>query len=369
MLDEDEQPKCQWRGCEEPAMPGRRLCERHCSSNPSRFKPKELPSADRAKVLLSSESKAKRKKGMEMLCELNVPELIVEYALREKDSDILSVVSEELEFHPPELIRHLLTQPSSYFATLHMRFTVARGNFLYAEDVVHSVYAARRSLTLDVIEGIGLAYLRSLGDLLQKYIRVPLELYQDALRSKGPKAVAGVEGIDANGWSRDGWAAVRAIVALARTDSHCDLGHVQERLEDTIRIGRGVLPKNRIARSILGTRAQLEWALFDKGGPSTFDNVVGLVRQGAIEILPDLASTLLKQQRNDMLESLVREYPKVFFVAQEFVYWPLMNWLELNGILADEEYGGKDGIKEGGLYRYWRARKKGISPPPWWKWQ
>ena len=302
----------------------------------------EAPALERAKALLSSDSKAKRKRGMEMLCELHANDLIVEYAMKERDSTILGIASEGLDYHAPELIHHFLTQPSSYFASLHMRFTVARGNFLYAEDTIRSVYAARRSLKLDVIDGIGFAYLRSLSDVLEKYIGVPLNPYENT------------RGNGANGWSR----AVHAIVALARMDAHSENAHAEDRLADAIREG-----------SVLDTRSKLEWALYDKGGPPTIDDILSWVKRGAIGILPDLASTLLKRQDYDRLGLLVHEYPKVFFVSQEFCYWPLMNWLEANGILAHREFGGKDGIKEGGLYRYWRAREKGLPPPPWWKWQ
>jgi hypothetical protein len=278
---------------------------------------------------------------MEMLCELRAHELIVEYALKERDSTILGVASEGLDYHPPDLVRHFLTQPSSMFASLHMRFTVARGNFLYADDAIRSVYATRRSHTLDVIDGIGLAYIRSLSNVLEKYIRVPLNPYEGATRT------------GANGWSR----AVHAVVALARMDAHSDTAHAEDRLADAIREG-----------SVLDTRSKLEWALYDKGGPSTIDDILGFVKQGAIGILPDLASTLLKRQEYDRLGSLVHEYPKVFFVTQEFCYWPLMNWIEVKGILAQKEFGGRDGINEEGLYRYWRARERGEAPPPWWKW-
>src|SRR5262245_23912560 len=126
MRNEPGFSKCTWRGCDAPAVPGRVLCERHCSDNPSRFKPRAKPTIESATVLLASASKAKRKKGMEMLCELHARELIISHALQETDASILGMASEELECHPPDLIRHLLTQPSSFDANLYMRCRIAR---------------------------------------------------------------------------------------------------------------------------------------------------------------------------------------------------------------------------------------------------
>ena len=70
MAESIEGAKCTWLGCEELAMPGRKLCERHCSDNPARWKPKKKSTLEAAKDLLSSDSKTKRLKGMEMLKEL-----------------------------------------------------------------------------------------------------------------------------------------------------------------------------------------------------------------------------------------------------------------------------------------------------------
>ena len=44
-------------------------------------------------------------------------------------------------------------------ASLYMRFHIARRNCLFAEDTIREVYSKRRTLTLDVINGIGGAYL------------------------------------------------------------------------------------------------------------------------------------------------------------------------------------------------------------------
>jgi hypothetical protein len=358
-------------------MPGRVLCERHGSDNPARFRPRAKPTIDGAAALLASTSKAKRKRGMEMLCELHARELILQHALQERDAAVLGVVAQELDHHPPELVRHLLTQPSAYDANLYMRFHIARGNHLYVEETIRAVYFERRTLTLDAIEAIGRAYLRSLSDLLHKYLSGTLDLYEDALRFQGPKAVAGVEGVAKNGWSRKGWAAVLSAISLARLDAEFDLREIERLLAAAERI-QSELPRRefwadevrgRIHRTILGTQAHLEWILFEKGLRPTAEKVIGLVRRGTIEILPDLATTLLKRKEEDSLRELVREFSTTFFVAADFCFWPLMNWLESSGFLGRNEFGVSEQGREGTLTSFWRAREQRIEPPAWWQWR
>ena len=353
-------------------MPGRMLCERHCSDNPSRFKPKAQPTIEHATALLASDSKAKRRKGMEMLCELHADDLIVRHALKDTDALVLDRAWDALKHHPPELISHCLTQPSAWDASLAMRYGVALGNYLYAEGTIHDVCSKRRSLTLDVIEGIGGAYLRSLADRLKRFIYVRLELYQDALNSKGRSAVVGVE--DGRAWSRKGWEAIKATIALTRLDAEFDVREIDRLLRDAERI-QLELPHahlrvpERVSRAVLGTRTILEWALFDKGATSTPERVISLVREDVMEVLPDLATTLLKQGNEDLLCELVQEFPLVYFVADEFCFWPLMNWLEYNGFLEQNQFGLSEGGRKGSLYPFWCALIQGIDPPPWWQWR
>jgi hypothetical protein len=195
-------------------MPGKRVCERHASGNPSRFKPWPESTIDAAQTLLAAGSKAKRKKGMEMLCELNAAELILRHALVEMDSSVLEIAAEALDPNPTDLVRHILTQPSAWNASLYMRFHVACRNYLHAEETIRDVYSKRRTLTLDVIEGIGGAYLRSLAPALNRRLSVRLELYEDALCSKGPKAVAGLDSGHKAGWARDCPASVETGIFL-----------------------------------------------------------------------------------------------------------------------------------------------------------
>ncbi len=304
-----------------------------------------------------------------MLCELRATELILQRALTETDSSILEIASEALEPNPPELVNHLLTQPSVMDASLYMRFHIARRNYLFAEETIREVYSKRRTLTLDVIEGIGGAYLRSLCTVLNRRLSVPLELYEDALRSKGRKAVAGVEGGLESGWARDGWNAILSTIALTRLDAEFDIREIMRLLDEAERVERELKSRQdfrvneRADRKILGTRAYLEWILFDKGVRVTPDPVHKLIKQGAIEVLPDLANTLLKRGDDRFLPRLAREFTTVYFIADEFCFWPLMNWLHRTGFLSKGEYA------EGHLEQFWRARERGVEPPPWWKWR
>jgi hypothetical protein len=350
-------------------MPGKRVCERHASGNPSRFKPKPTPTIEAAQILLAADSKAKRKQGMEMLCELHAAELILRHALVESDSTILEIAAEAIDANPHELVRHLLTQPSAMYASFYMRFHIARRNYLFAEETIREVYSKRRTLTLDVIEGIGGAYLRSLAPALNRRLSVRLELYEDALRSKGPKAVAGLDSGHKAGWARDGWNVILSTISLTRLDAEFDIHETQQLLDEAERVQRELKSrqdfrvKERADRSILGTRAYLEWILFDKGVRVTPDQVHKLIKQGAIEVLPDLGTTLLKRGDDRFLTRLAREFPLVHFIEGEFCFWPLMNWLQCAGFLAKGEFG------KGTLEQFWSARERGIGPPPWWGWR
>jgi hypothetical protein len=355
-------------------LPGRKLCERHSSHNPSRFRPKPPPSLDSAALLLASDRKARRKTGMEMLCALKATDRILAHALTETDSLILGMASYALEYHPPELIHHLLTQPSAFDARLYLRFHLARNNSLYAEETIRAIFSKRRTLTLEAIQSIGLAYLQSLSDLLHRYLSAPLELYEEARRLKGDKAVAGVEGYDKSGWSRNGWSAIRAATALTRLDAEFDLVEVSRLLQEAERIEsdlpRGDLwAKERVAHSVRQTRACLEWILFDKGIRLNPEPVLRLAREpGMTRILPDLATTLLKHGEERLLKQIAREFAIRDLIADCFCYWPLMNWLECNGFLP-KNYAVSDTGDDGTLYPFWRARAQGIAPPRWWRWR
>lgn len=355
-------------------MPNRLLCERHCSDNPSRWKPREPATVERAKALLASSSQARRKQGMQMLRDLKEEAMIVEFALKERSSEVLSVASEAIDRPPPELVRHFLTQPSSDDATLYMRFHVALDNFLYAEDDIYNVYRTKRNLNLDVIEGIGLAQLRSLGQLLHRYADVPLELYHDALRHRGWKAVAGVDDFHQS-WSRAGWAAIKSAVALARLGAIHDHDVIARLLEDAERLQRQWATRDDIRdttqaageREMCSTKAQLTWCLFDAGDQSKFGIVMDYVelREGATDVLRDLATSLLKRGEIQELRKLAQHYPHVFFVGVqvEFCYWPLVNWCDMSGAFPPGEFSS------GCFSNYRRARESGIAPPPWWTWQ
>ena len=370
MAESVEVARCTWLGCEEPAMPGRKLCERHCSDNPARWKPKKKPTAAAAIELLASSSKAKRLKGMEMLKELRNEQLLLEYALQETDSQVLGVASHAIEFHPPELVRHLLTQPSSLYANRYMLLGVGRGNFLESEEVIRSVFEGRRTLTFEVVEGIGFAYLRSLAGLLTRYLKARLELAIDVKRTRGDKAVAGLSSQDAYAWSREGWTAIRSAAALTRLDAEFDVTQLQRLRGEAIAIHHSLNSRNdlyvaeRTERAARSTLAQLEWIMLDRGGSSSLESVSRYVDSGTIEVLPDLGCTLLKQSKTSELRMLVQKHATVFFTAPEFCYWPLNDWLEKEGFIQHHHAGA-----EGQAFcHYWRARERGQSPPPWWKW-
>jgi hypothetical protein len=369
MAESVEVAKCTWLGCEEPAMPGRKLCERHCSNNPARWKPKQRPTVAAATELLSSTSKTKRLKGMEMLKELRNEQLILEYALKESDSSVLGVASHAIDFHPPELVRHLLTQPSSLYANWYMLFHVGRGNYLESEAIIRSILEKRRTLTFEAIEGIGFGYLRSLASLLTKYLKAPLELAIDAKRTRGDKAVSGLSSQDANAWSRDGWSAIRSAEALTRLDAELDVAQVQRLQAEAIAIHQSLEFRTdlyvfeRTERAVRSTLAQLEWILFDRGH-SSFECASRYADSRITEVLPDLGCTLLKQGRTDELKMLLQKHDPVYFREAGFCYWPLNDWLEHEGFLA-HRYAADEGQV---FFDYWRARDRGVSPPPWWKW-
>jgi hypothetical protein len=369
MAESVEVAKCTWLGCEEPAMPGRKLCERHCSNNPARWKPKQKPTIAAAKELLSSSSKTKRLKGMEMLNELHEERLILECALKESEAKVLSVASHAIDFHPPELVGHLLTQPSSLYAYWYMLYGIGRGNFLESEEVIRGVFEERRTLTFEVLEGIGLAYLRSLSSLLTRYLKASLELAIDAKRTRGNKAVAGLDSQDANAWSRDGWAAIRSAVALTRLDAEFQVAQVQRLQTEAIVIHQSLKFRTdlyvfeRTERAVRSTFARLEWILFDRG-LSSFECASRYADSGITEVLPDFGCTLLKQGRTDELKMLLQKHDAVHFREPGFCYWPLNDWLEHEGFLA-HCYAADEGQV---FFDYWRARERGVSPPPWWKW-
>jgi hypothetical protein len=324
-------------------MPGRKLCERHSSNNPARYRPEPIASIDAASKLLVSARKSDRKKGMTMLSELRADEHMLRHALQESDSGVLEIASKALMYHPPELVYHLLTQPSSLAARFYFRYHIARGNHLYAEEAIRSVYSRRSKLPLMVIKSIGLSYLQTLSHSLLGYLNAPLELY-DEMQRKDPREVEGVEGTDVAGWSRAGWAAIFSATALTRLDADLDLDEVNRLLEETRQTqatlqGRDLWVRERTQHSLLNCEARLRWILFDKQLQPDCDAVVGLIRDGAIDVLPDLATTLLKRNDQDRMTKIAREFQLVYFVREEFCYWPLMNWLECNEYLPREKFG------------------------------
>ena len=188
-------------------------------------------------------------------------------------------------------------------------------------------------------------------------------------RLKGPKAVAGCDSGHKAGWVRDGWNAILSTIALTRLDAEFDIHETMRLLDEAERVQlelnsrQDYRVKERADRSILGTKANLEWVLFDKGACATPETVHKLIKEGAIEVLPDFASTLLKRGDDQFLMRLAREFTTVYFIADEFCFWPLMNWLHCTGFLSMGEYA------KGHLEHFWRLRECGVEPPPWWKWR
>ena len=332
-------------------MPGGILCESHSHCDPPHAL-KVVPDIEKAMTLLSSEATNDRMLGVEMLCDLHADDLIVAHAMKESDQLILDYALKELTPHPIEFIRHLLMQPSQHDAWSYMKFHVARGNFLYAEETIRESYGTRPGWLWisSAISPIGEAYLRSFAPLLRTFLSAPLETY-----------LIGQDGTKAGGYTNAGCCAIASIVSLSQIDCDFDIREAERLLEEARRV-HAFMHRKDLSIEDFGF---LEWVLFHRGARTNLEMVVDLIRKGAAQVMAELATTLLKRREDNVIRRLIDEFPIHYFLGEAFSNWPLLNWLEANGYFHKGEH--ESGL---GIYRrYWRARELDIDPPPWWKWQ
>jgi len=335
-----------------------------------------------AERLIDSERFSTRLRGFQTLQVLGRHDLMMQHALEERDVRVLGFVEKCFSPKPKELIRHLSTVVRGCYSDLWLRFDMARGNYLYAEDALRDVLARKKQLTIPTIEAIGLGYLRSCGEFLHKYLKGRMINWKVAREQCGPRAVYGVHPVGSNDgsgyWCRESEAAIQAALALARLDLDFDVEQVKRMLTEI----PDAMPDAWMASGAIG---QLKWVLFDK-----------CVGREPYELLPfmssprpigqDLATSLLKGKRFEELRRLIiqgvtydaegnhkatcnsgakvqviLEHVGVTFTDAEFCYWPIVDWLENEKLFDSGECARH-------MQGYIEARKENHDPPPWWKW-
>jgi hypothetical protein len=258
---------------------------------------------------------------------------------------------------------------------------MARGNYLYAEDVLHEVFASKKQLSVSTIEAIGFGYLRSSGELLRKYLKGRMINWKTARELYGPQAGYGVhpdvssDGLDY--WCRESESAIQAALALARMDLDLDTSEVERMLTEIPQ----AMNNEWMAKGAIG---QLKWVLFDKGVTHDLDELLPYF-DSPRWIGADLATTLLKNERIEELRRLIiqgvtydpegnhtwkphpdgnaeviLEHIGVTFANGEFCYWPIIDWLEHQKLLDSTERMDMNG--------YVQARAENQDPPRWWTW-
>jgi hypothetical protein len=301
---------------------------------------------------------------MEILAELGQRQLLLEYALRETVLGVVEVAAETLFPEPTELLIHTLRLSRGINAHLKIRYHVIASNYLYAGSEIAALYARRqRRLHPDVIEAAGLAYLKPMGVYLPRYLGTRLVNYADALQHQGRKAVEGIgvfvgsDGTDT--WSRASQCAIEAAIALRRMDEEVDRTEVQRMLGE---VGAAMDPAHYCS---LKTRVMLRWVVFDAGLEGDPGSVLQLAGDRALEVIPDLLTTLLKRQEYRDCERIACAVPEVYRFQQGFCFWPLVNYLESVGLL---DVAPLSWHPTSPLAPYVQARRLKIDPPPWWQW-
>jgi hypothetical protein len=310
-----------------------------------------------------------RREAVRTLQRLNRHDLILEHAMGEEDMRVLDAVEKCFSPEPKELIQRMATVVRGMDNALWLRFRATTENYLYAEDTIYGILAKKRLLKLDEIEATGLGYWRSCGQLLRKYLKGRMIDYPTARKETGPRAVSGVYPPDASTgdsyWSRESKAAILAAQTLARLDVEFDIDQVQRMLREVPQ----AMAHQQGAASTIGT---LKWVLFDQRANDDLDELIPYIKAGHGGIGPDLALTLVKRKRFDELRPILMRgvtyeedgitmplWIGSVFTQPAFCYWPVMDWLEHEG-LFHRNRNGRDGYRKG------RAEKQ--DPPPWWKW-
>jgi hypothetical protein len=301
---------------------------------------------------------------MEILAELGERQLLLEYALRETVPGVVEVAVEALFPEPAELLVHTLRLGRGINAHLRIRYHVTASNYLSAGNEIAALYATRqRRLHPDVIEAAGLAYLKAMAPYFSRYLRAPLVNYAAALRDQGRKAVEGIgifvgsDGTDT--WSRASQGAIEAAIALRRMDEEVDRTEVQRMFDEVPAAMDPVYYRS------LKTRVRLRWVIFDAGLEADPRPLLQLAGDRALEVAPDLLTTLLKRQQYRECERIAREVADVYHYREGFCFWPLVNFLESRGLV---DVASLSWHPTQPLAPYVRARQLNIDPPPWWRW-
>ncbi len=300
-----------------------------------------------------------------MLAELGERELMYQYAMVDPVPAVVDVACEALYPEPIPLLLKTVTMVKGADANLTMRYHIPHGNYLYAEKQLVETYRKRKSrLTKHSIEGAGLAYLRSFGEYLPRYLNCWMLTYAQAKERLGPRAVSGVmRMIDSDGsdtWSREAECGVAAAVALRRLDLSVPEGQIRRMLEEA---SMAMKPDLYTARE---TQAILQWVLFDAGFTTAIDPLIEAVRGGIGNVLPDLLTTFLRRGEFARVVALAQEFNESLMVDQDaFHFWPLIDLLHTKDIQSPYATGQSPKF---GCRGYVRAKLLGDAPPPWWKW-
>jgi hypothetical protein len=314
---------------------------------------------DAAKKRLESSRWSTRQRGMEELIELGEIAVAMEFALKESVPAVLDSLLEATFPEPTDLLVHVLTMERGPNASLASRYHLPRGNYLYAEDaIVNSHWHKGARMPIPTVEGLGLAYVRSISPVLERMLDARMVNLEEAKRS-GAKS-GGVERFvdqeERHTWSGGSKRAVVAAIALSRMDVVVDSRFIKDLLVETRRAMEDCAER-RV------TIAELTWVLFNLGDVSLDDLLSSI--GGPSRVLPDVATTLLKRGQCEEVARLVRDFGEVYFVEDEFCFWPLLDYMHYER-LADIVSYGRHPTQPGSAYL--RARRLGLAPPPWWEW-
>jgi hypothetical protein len=319
---------------------------------------------DEALKRLSSRRSDVRERGVKQLEELGRTDLLLEMAL---DPDVYDpfLIRWACEYHFPEpsalLVRDLV-QARGPDAPLGFRYKLPKANYLYAEDAIITALRPRLSqLPIQTIEGLGLAYYRSVAPKLEKYLKGNIENLADAIANRGPKARGGVVQFvnqpDHLCWSGEAMRVFVAAVALHRLDHPISLERAKQILAD-VEVAMDECYTKRIIIQ------QFHWILFELGQISLEDLLTKDSRNYTIE---DIGSTLLKHGRDaDAAKLLGGAHSVDRIESGGFAHWPLMDFMESIGV---ENWRARRQHPASTWFGYVRGRKYAMAPPSWWSWR
>ena len=263
---------------------------------------------------------------------------------------------------PPELLLHLLSIQKGPDAPLEFRDRIPKGNYLYAETVFHRFFRPKFSrLSLDYVEGFGLAYLRSLGESLPRHIRRTLRTYASAIKdgdeaARPRRRIGASDGHDQ--WDGPSEMTLAALIALRRLEHPID-----SEILTSLAAAAGSVEQEHLS---LFASAAVAWAAFDAGISADAATLEHLIRSGASELTADYAMTLLKRGEEGELQRFLHEVPEIDRVAEGFTFWPLIDFMESQRLIDVYQYGHHETQK---LYPYRLARAMKAAPPPWYRWR